>query len=276
MYITVVGGGNSTPIFAALAADAGHTVAILTRKPEAWDKDDIGFTNEDLGWYPQPELRTKVALITSDPAQCIPQSDLIFIAGLPIHHNPKVLRSIRPHMDMTKKVRAAAARQPATICTHACNHLQPRLHPCAPTLAAARVQVFVGSICAYGGFNWVAAEALGPGACPGMLNMVAARPNRATGWMHWTAALPLERRSGATSRVAHCARRGAEPVPQWSFRAASVQPALSSHSPAASIQRRPGQRPCAAPVPPRDAPSGSGRLDTPQDLRSPRAALERP
>ena len=38
-----------------------------------------------------------------------------------------MLRKIKPHMDMTKKV-------------------------------------FVGSICAYGGFNWVAAEALGPGA----------------------------------------------------------------------------------------------------------------
>ena len=68
-----------------------------------------------------------MALITSDPALCIPQAELIFIAGLPIHHNPTVLRSIKPHMDMTKKV-------------------------------------FVGSICAYGGFNWVAAEALGPGA----------------------------------------------------------------------------------------------------------------
>jgi len=127
MHITVVGGGNSTPIFAALAADAGHTVSILTRKPEAWNKDDIGFVNEDLEYMPQAELRTKVALITSDPALCIPQAELIFIAGLPIHHNPTVLRSIKPHMDMTKKV-------------------------------------FVGSICAYGGFNWVAAEALGPGA----------------------------------------------------------------------------------------------------------------
>jgi len=27
MHITVVGGGNSTPIFAALAKDAGHEVA---------------------------------------------------------------------------------------------------------------------------------------------------------------------------------------------------------------------------------------------------------
>ena len=83
--------------------------------------------NDDLGWYPHAELRTSISLVTSDPAACIPQSDLIFLAGLPIHHNPEVLRKIAPHMDMAKKV-------------------------------------FVGSICAYGGFNWVAAEALGPGA----------------------------------------------------------------------------------------------------------------
>ena len=50
MYVTVVGGGNSTPIFAALAADAGHEVAILTRKPAQWNAADIGFVNDDLGW----------------------------------------------------------------------------------------------------------------------------------------------------------------------------------------------------------------------------------
>jgi len=127
-YVTVVGGGNSTPIFAALAADAGHTVAILTRRPKDWDANDIGFVNDDLGYCDgKTEFRTKIALVTADPAECIPQSDMIFIAGLPIHHNPEVLRKIKPHMDMTKRV-------------------------------------YVGSICAYGGFNWVAAEALGEGA----------------------------------------------------------------------------------------------------------------
>ena len=126
-HVCVVGGGNSTPIFAALAADAGHTVSILTRRPSEWDANDIGFLNDDMGYCDgKPELRTKIALVTADPAECIPQADLIFIAGLPIHHNPEVLKKIRPHMDMTKLV-------------------------------------YVGSICAYGGFNWVASEALGPG-----------------------------------------------------------------------------------------------------------------
>mmetsp|Transcript_3107 Transcript_3107/g.9251 ORF Transcript_3107/g.9251 Transcript_3107/m.9251 type:complete len:395 (+) Transcript_3107:3-1187(+) len=126
MYVTVVGGGNSTPIFAALAKLAGHDVAVLTRKPESWSKT-IGFVNEDSGYLDgQEKLEAEIDLVTSDPAECIPQSDMIFIAGLPIHHNPAVLKSIAPHLDREKKV-------------------------------------FVGSICAYGGFNWVAADALGPG-----------------------------------------------------------------------------------------------------------------
>ena len=127
LYVTVVGGGNSTPIFAALAKTAGHKVAILTRRPKDWNAKDIGFVNDDEGYIDgAPEMRVSIDLVTDDPAKCIPQSDLIFLAGLPIHHNPEVLRNIRPHMDMQRKV-------------------------------------FVGSICAYGGFNWVAAEALGEG-----------------------------------------------------------------------------------------------------------------
>jgi hypothetical protein len=49
MYITVAGGGNSTAIFATLALDAGHQVAILTHRTEAWS-DVINFVNDDKGW----------------------------------------------------------------------------------------------------------------------------------------------------------------------------------------------------------------------------------
>ncbi len=126
MYVTVVGGGNSTPIFAALAKHARHHVTVLTRKPKEWATEQVGFVNDDLVWLNTPELRVDLDLVTDDPAACIPDADLIFLAGLPIHHNPEVLAKLRPHIDMTRKV-------------------------------------FVGTICAYGGFNWVAAEALGPG-----------------------------------------------------------------------------------------------------------------
>lgn len=36
LYITLVGGGNSTHCFAPLACAQGHKVAILTRRPQDW------------------------------------------------------------------------------------------------------------------------------------------------------------------------------------------------------------------------------------------------
>jgi hypothetical protein len=123
MYITVVGGGNSTAIFATLALDAGHQVAILTRRPEAWS-DVINFVNDDKGWLDIDGMEGRPTLITADAAECIPHSDAIFIAGIPIHHNPAILKQIKPHLDKSKCVA-------------------------------------IGSVCAYGGFNWVAQKALG-------------------------------------------------------------------------------------------------------------------
>jgi len=127
LFITIIGGGNSTPIFACLAKNAGHKVAVLTRKPEKWSTT-VGFSNEDTGYLDgKEEHECELDIVTADPAKCIPQSDMIFIAGLPIHHNPAVLKDmVSPHIDREKKV-------------------------------------MVGTICAYGGFNWVAADNLGKG-----------------------------------------------------------------------------------------------------------------
>lgn len=126
LKVVVVGGGNSTPIFAALAKDAGYHVTIMTRKPAEWSKN-VGFENEDPGYLDgAKELRRDVDLITDDPAKCIPDAFMIFLAGVPIHHNESILKNIRPHLNKDKPV-------------------------------------YIGSICAYGGFNWVATRALGPG-----------------------------------------------------------------------------------------------------------------
>jgi len=123
MFITVVGGGNSTTIFATLAIEAGHTVAILTRRPKDW-ATTIGFVNDDLKWDSRTKITGSPHLITANEAECIPQSDVVFIAGIPVHHNPEILKRIKPHIGSGKKV-------------------------------------FIGSVCAYGGFNWVCERHLG-------------------------------------------------------------------------------------------------------------------
>lgn len=127
MKILVVGGGNSTPIFATLAKTAGHEVMILTRKPEAWSKN-LGFVNEDKGYLDGVEkMECEVDLITSDASACVPQADMIIIAGIPVHHNKAVLTDmIAPHVDREKKV-------------------------------------IIASICCYGAFHLLVGEALGKG-----------------------------------------------------------------------------------------------------------------
>ena len=124
LYITLVGGGNSTHCFAPLACSMGHRVAILTRRPQDWSPDGVEVVNDDIQWLPITKMEGKPEIITSDPAQCIPRSDIIIIAGVPIHHNPTLLRQIKPHLPTNKKV-------------------------------------YIGSICAYGGFDWVAHRELG-------------------------------------------------------------------------------------------------------------------
>eukprot|EP01138_Halocafeteria_seosinensis_P014372 gb/GECG01014673.1/.p1 GENE.gb/GECG01014673.1/~~gb/GECG01014673.1/.p1 ORF type:complete len:397 (+),score=38.80 gb/GECG01014673.1/:1-1191(+) len=127
MFITVVGGGNSTIIFACLAKRAGHQVAILTRRPREWNHE-VSFNNEDAGYLDGvTRMEATIDIITSSPSECVPQADMIFLAGLPIHHNFEVLsKTISPHLDRQRRV-------------------------------------LIGSICGYGGFHWVAGNALGSG-----------------------------------------------------------------------------------------------------------------
>lgn len=64
LYITLVGGGNSTHCFAPLMCSVGHKVAILTRRPEQWS-EEVEVMNDDLAWLPMTKMSCKPHLITS-------------------------------------------------------------------------------------------------------------------------------------------------------------------------------------------------------------------
>ena len=124
---STVGGGNSTHCLAPLISSAGtnYTCQILTRRPLEWSPQ-IKLKNEDQTWLPVTEVVGVPSIITDDPKKVIGNSDIIWFAGVPIHHNPSLLRMIKPY-------------------------LNPNRH------------VFIGSICCYGGFNWVVNRELGVG-----------------------------------------------------------------------------------------------------------------
>jgi 2-polyprenyl-6-methoxyphenol hydroxylase-like FAD-dependent oxidoreductase len=63
LFVTVIGGGNSTAIFACLAKLAGHDVAILTRKPASWSSKVLGaccvFMDYHTNFFFRLDLRIK-------------------------------------------------------------------------------------------------------------------------------------------------------------------------------------------------------------------------
>ena len=127
LNIVIVGGGNSTHVLSALASEAGHAVTILTRKPEKWNTA-ITCQNQDPGWL-AAETRAitgTLTTITSDAAACIPSADVVILGGIPVHHYRSVLQQVCPHI--------------------------------------TKSGVLLGSLCAYGGFSWLCAEALGTAA----------------------------------------------------------------------------------------------------------------
>lgn len=125
LNITLVGGGNSTHVLAALASNAGHSVSILTRRVDAWAADRvITLQNSDPGWLGgTPTVSGTVAAISSDAAALVSGADMIVLAGLPVHLYREMLQQICPHI--------------------------------------TRHGVMIGSVCAYGGFSWLVKEAMG-------------------------------------------------------------------------------------------------------------------
>ena len=125
LNITLVGGGTSTHVLAALAAEAGHNVSILTRRVGDWASDRvITMQNSDPGWLGgTPKVVGTVVTISSDTEALISGADVIVLAGLPVHLYRHMLGQICPHIK--------------------------------------RSGVMLGSLCAYGGFSWLVKEAMG-------------------------------------------------------------------------------------------------------------------
>lgn len=116
MKITVIGGGTSTMIVSVLAKLKSHDVSILTRNPDKWDHH-LEIVNDDLIWNHRTVIDENIEHITDDRA-VLTDADVIMICGVPVQYYRNVLEDIRPFL--------------------------PSKH------------FYMGSICAYGGFDWLA------------------------------------------------------------------------------------------------------------------------
>ena len=91
LNIILLGGGNSTLCLAPLISKSGNNVTILTRSPEKWS-DEITVINEDQEWLKEYSFNCKPT-ITSDYS-VVENADIVWIAGVPIHHNPDLIKKI--------------------------------------------------------------------------------------------------------------------------------------------------------------------------------------
>ncbi len=117
--VTIVGGGASAHVLIPFLAGAGHRVQMLTRRPGDWSTEvelQLQSIDEEL----LETFTGRLEKISSDPAEVIPQSDVVVLC-MPV-----------------------AAYRPA-------------LHDLVPHLRRDG-EVFVGTIYGQAGFNWMVGE----------------------------------------------------------------------------------------------------------------------
>lgn len=100
---TIVGGGNSAHVLIPLLHEAGHVVNLMTRRPNDWSDtvycdDTDGITNEVIHTHVG-----KISKKSSDPAEVIPQADVIVLC-MPVSTYRPSLARLAPHIAKDKPV----------------------------------------------------------------------------------------------------------------------------------------------------------------------------
>jgi hypothetical protein len=99
----IVGGGNSAHVLIALLSGAGHHVQLLTRRPNDWqDTVYCEITDGHTGEINHTHAG-KLHLKSSDPAQVIPQADIIILC-MPVHQYRPALDRLAPYINRDKEV----------------------------------------------------------------------------------------------------------------------------------------------------------------------------
>jgi len=128
-------GGNSAHVLIPFLSASGHTVNLMTRRPQAWSKvitcelqrpskkkEMVTYGNVN---HPSADIIQAVKgsceKISSNPADVIPDADVIVLC-MPVHQYRDALNRLAPYIDRTKK------------------------------------EVFVGTVYGQAGFNWMVHE----------------------------------------------------------------------------------------------------------------------
>lgn len=117
--ITIVGGGSCAHILVSLLSQSGHTVNLLTRKPNHWSRNIETQVQSCRDEFKQT-IHGSINLISNRPEEVIPQANVII------------------------------------FCMPVCQY-RTALHHIAPYITNSE-EVFVGTVYGQSGFNWMAGE----------------------------------------------------------------------------------------------------------------------
>ena len=117
MKILLIGGGNSTHIFAILAKHNNYEVVILSREPKKWS-NNLLLENRDLELIKQNQIMVSGVRVVSDYSIIESEKfDMIVLAGIPVEFYEEIMVKISPYINY---------------------------------------RIYLGSVCAYGGFDLIA------------------------------------------------------------------------------------------------------------------------
>jgi len=106
--ITVCGGGNSAHVSAGYFAWKGFRVNVLTRRPQLWS-GSIKISTTGSSWEDRGIFQGELNLVSSEPSEVIPGSDLVLVAA-PANAHPDILSTIAPFIDKGCSVGAIFAQ----------------------------------------------------------------------------------------------------------------------------------------------------------------------
>jgi opine dehydrogenase len=99
--VTIVGGGNSSYTLTSLLSNAGHTINLLTRRPEQWSNEirmELTFPDGTLN----DVLSGRINKVSDNPKDVIPEADII-ILSLPVSKYRTLLHFIAPFLNRKKR-----------------------------------------------------------------------------------------------------------------------------------------------------------------------------
>jgi hypothetical protein len=102
MTITVVGGGSSAHVLIPLLSSSGHTVNLLTRKPERWSRN-VELQYQTFDGDVIRSFDGELNKISADPADVIPQSDAVILC-MPVSAYRSTLHQLAPHINTDKEM----------------------------------------------------------------------------------------------------------------------------------------------------------------------------